>query len=158
MGADGVDAGESVDKPQKRRVVELSSPAASIVFEYNPETKPSSAIATSVDADPFASRLRLGAIRRKAELEMRNQHEPQKLLRIRRFTGREVQDRLRVEIGRSPPDELSLQGVRRPGGQQRLRNSQRGAAPSRDIPVTPGLVGDPVERIMTVAALTGAVI
>lgn len=58
MGADGVDAGESVDKPQKRRVVELSSPAASIVFEYNPETKPP-AIATNVDADPFASRLRL---------------------------------------------------------------------------------------------------
>ena len=58
MGADGVDAGESVDKPQKRRVVELSSPAASIVFEYNPETKPS-ATAANVDADPFASRLRL---------------------------------------------------------------------------------------------------
>jgi hypothetical protein len=58
MGADGVADGESVDKPQKRRVVELSSPAASIVFEYNPETKPS-AKATIVDADPFASRLRL---------------------------------------------------------------------------------------------------
>ena len=51
MDADGVDADESVDKPQKRRVVELSSPAASIVFEYNPETKPS--------AGPFAGRLRL---------------------------------------------------------------------------------------------------
>ena len=48
MDADGVDADESVDKPQKRRVVELSSPAASIVFEYNPETKPS--------AGPFAGR------------------------------------------------------------------------------------------------------
>jgi len=53
MDADGVDADESVDKPQKRRVVELSSPAASIVFEYNPETKPS--------AGPFAGRLRLPA-------------------------------------------------------------------------------------------------
>ena len=47
MDADGVDADESVDKPQKRRVVE-PSPAASIVFEYNPETKPS--------AGPFAGR------------------------------------------------------------------------------------------------------
>ena len=53
MDADGVDADESVDKPQKRRVVELSSPAASIVFEYNPETKPS--------VGPFAGRLRLPA-------------------------------------------------------------------------------------------------